>query len=248
MAKKIFTSFIYINGLLIKDYMKGGKMLTVNGYDNSSISFGKLHIAKNSETSAALERCSQETLDSIIKAGEMLEMSSFLDGVIKKIGDRLVFRVSVPKGFEFPNGIAYKPELQFIKNHTSKNGHYEHKLLRYGSFANNGDTVVINGKDSLKLKKANTENGMIEYEFQSDFDTIDRNSGEKYLKATEGINLLTMVKKLIAFDYDLKELAGGRLKLKSFPTKQKITAAKPNEAEALRLHKQETLDYLLSKF
>ena len=246
IAKKFFMSFLHGNGLYnIKDYMKGGKMLSVNSYDNSSPSFGKLYISKNSATKKALERCSQETLDSIIKAGEMMEMTSFLDGVIKKIGNRLVFRVSVPKGFEFPNGLAYKPGLQFIKDRTSKNGHYKHKLLRYGSFINNGDTVVINGEDSLKLKKVNNKNGTIEYEIQSDFDTADNYSG------IEGINLRTLVKKIIASDYDLKELAGGRLKLKPFPTKvskQKITAAKPDEAEALKLHKSETLDYLLSKF
>jgi len=223
-------------------------MLTVNSYNNSSLSFGRLHIAKNHGTRVAIEKCSQETLDSIIKAGEMLERTSFLDGVIRKIGNRLVFRVSVPKGFEFPNGLAYKPELQFIKNSTSKNGHYEHKLLRYGSFTNNGDTVVINGKNSLKLKKANTKNGMVEYKIQSDSDAIDRSSEKKDLKMTEDIKLLTVVKKLVASDYDLKELAGGRLKLKPVPTKQKITVAESNEAETLQLNKTKTLDYLLSKF
>lgn len=222
-------------------------MLSVNN-TNYSPNFGKLHIAKNPETRAALEKCSQETLESIIKAGEMLKMTSFLDGVIKKVDNRLVFRVSVPKGFEFPNGRTYKPELQFIKNRTNRNGHYEHKLLRYGSFKNNGDTVIINGKDSLKLKKANTENGMIEYEIQSDFDTICRDSEKRRLKMVEGINLQTLVKKLIASDYDIKELAGGRLKLKPFTPKQKISAAKPDGAEALGFQKQETLDYLLGKF
>ena len=182
-------------------------MLSVNNC-NYSPSFGKLHIAKNPETKAALEKCSQETLETITKAGEMLKMTSFLDGVIKKVDNRLVFRVSVPKGFEFPNGRTYKPELQFIKSSKSRNGHYEHKLLRYGSFTNNGDTVVINGKDSLKLKKANTENGITKYEIQS--------SGFENITTA---NLMTLINKLKRCDYDLKEFVGGRLKLMPFTAK-----------------------------
>ena len=92
----------------------------------------------------------------------------------------------------------------------------------------------------MKLKKANTENGITEYEIKS--------SGFNNITSA---NLMTLINKLKACDYDLKELAGGRLKLMPFSvktSKAKTVAAKSVETEAASVQKQETLDYLLSRF
>lgn len=175
-------------------------MLSVNNYNNYSPSFGHLEIAKDIRTSAALKKCSQETMKSIIQAGERLKTTEYLHGLIKKIGNKLVFRISVPKDLKFPNGSLFKKELQFI------NGHYENRAFKFADLKREGKTITLQGNIFLKLKKAYTKNGRTEYDI-ADFGTIKDNNGDKH----GSLNIIRLVKKLLACEHLMKEFTGGRL-------------------------------------
>lgn len=222
--------------MCVKSRTEGGKMLLVNKC-NYSPNFGKLYCTKTPETRAVLQKCSQETLDAIVSAGNMLESTKFLDGIIKKIGDKLVFRVFVPEGFEFPVGSFYKKQIQLLKNNSSQYGRYEDKALKFANLQKNGDTITAHTSDYLKLQKVNSENGRIEYEVKSSADTIYDLTKNELENESGSLNIQTLARKLKSLDYDIGEIAGGRLKPK--------TAEQSDTNNEL---KRQTLDYILNKF
>lgn len=223
--------------MCVKNRRKGGKMLSVNNC-NYSPNFGKLRISKTQETRAALQKCSQETLDAIVNAGNTLKITKFLDGLLESIGGKLVFRVSAPEGFEFPVGSFYKKQIQFLKNKSSQYGRYEDKGLKFANFQKNGNTITAHTSDYLKLQKVKSENGRIEYKIKSSADTIYDLTKNEHENESGALNIQTLARKLKSLDYDIGEIVAGRLK--------------PKTAEQIKSdtnkNRQETLDYILNKF
>ena len=188
-------------------------MLSVNNC-NYSPSFGKLHKCPKAE--AAIQKCSQETRDAIANAENMLELTKFLDGTLKKVSNKLVFRVSVPEGFEFPVGSFCKKQLQFLERKDSQYGHYANKALKAAKFEKKGNTITAHtSDDSLKLQKINSKNGRVEYKVKSFEDTVYDFTKNNSENESGALNIQTLARKLKSLDYDIGEIVAGRLKPKT---------------------------------
>jgi len=218
-------------------------MLSVNNQPNYSPSFGQLQIAKNPETRAALQKCTQETLTSIQQAGEMLQNTNFLNGIIKKIGDKLTFRVNVPKGFEFPGAIG---KQTVIESRISRDPFRQ--SMSYGTgcaIEKDGDIVTFqtlknkmcaggnrtHWEDTIKLEQFKNEEGQIQYRIRPDeyYDMeLERyvQPKEDYIYTDEiGDNnqcgalnkILSWADGLMHFDSKIKEVADGKIKLEGSP-------------------------------